>query len=75
MHLPGTLRHAIIVNAAALRNQVQLPEGQSEQHERDADEDGPIWLKRSQVSDPRTADAETQEEKWPNTTDGRSDTR
>jgi hypothetical protein len=43
-------------------------------HYDDRDEDGPVWLQRGKIANPRSTDSQTQKQKRTYTTGGRSDT-
>jgi hypothetical protein len=71
--MPGAVGNTVILDSAALRDEIQLPESESKEQNRQHNESGAVGFERSQVADPSASNAEAQEQKRPNATDRRPD--
>jgi len=74
LSVSGAIRSAICFRIATLLDEIKLSEGKPEKHYDKRDEEGPVWLQRRKIANPRSTDSQTQKQKRTYTTGGRSDT-
>jgi|SRR6266567_2360117 len=56
LSVTGAIRNAIFFRIATLLHEIKLSERKPEKHYDKRDEDGPVWLQRRKIANPRSTD-------------------